>query len=490
MKNRILLIPLSLLLAMSLIVTGCPPAVEIEPPLAAYELIDWNSPVPMTERLLADTWILPEGWQEATEGVEELVIFNSGSLTHDIATAINMERFEQKTGIRVKAIEVGGAHTFPKFLSVVVARDPSVHVGFIRAETEYSQVAAAGWAHPICELWPPEVQALYSPGLIDGLEWDGRFYGSVNIVQYYVLFYRPSWLEAAGVEEVPDTWEEVWDAAKKARAWAKENKGPAYFGYVFGATAAGHVHIAMLSSWLYSQGETKLIDGEWNLDTPEFRNAWNYLTGLITEDISDVAVLGYGWADYQKAFGMGKAAMMLGYSVYAVKLEHFPEVAGDWRAVPPPKWCAAQPEEHRIGYINFDVFMINNFAEDRYKAAAMLFLDYLRSKQASIYELVVEGNDAFLPAVYGIPDIEYRVDWDFATEVAKRIGAPLPVRAGITIPEVRKASAKTARIEAMPPGGVHLSDLLAEYLAKVVIEGMDSDEALDRLLAEFAEYKF
>ncbi|MFQ6078853.1 MAG: hypothetical protein ACE5NJ_06935 [Thermodesulfobacteriota bacterium] len=39
----------------------------------AYQYINWNRPKPMTERLLADEYILPEGWQKATEGVKELV---------------------------------------------------------------------------------------------------------------------------------------------------------------------------------------------------------------------------------------------------------------------------------------------------------------------------------------------------------------------------------------------------------------------------------
>jgi len=454
----------------------------------AYELINWNKPVPMTERLLADRYILPEGWEEATKGVKELVFFNSGSLKHDIATAIGMELFKQKTGISVKAIEVGGAYTFPKFLSVVTSKDPGIHFAFIRAEVEYAQVASAGWAHRIDELWTPEVQKLYSPGLIDCLRWDNHFYGSVNIVQYYVLYYRPSWLKAAGVKKVPETWEEVYEAAKKCREWAKKNLGPDYYGFTFGATKAGHIHIATLSALTYSQGERLLKGGRWNLDTPEFRNSWKYLINLIRDDIADVACLGYSWEDYQKVFGMGKAAMMLGYSVYTVKFSEFPEVANDWAAVPPPKWDATQPDSNRIGYINFDAYMINNFTDDKHKAAAMLFLDFYRSKEAGMYELLVEGNDSFLPAVYEDPEIVNKVDWGLAKAVAKKIGAAEPVKKGITIPEVRAASARTARIEALPPGAVYVSDILSEYLGKAVLEKMDADKALDEALSKIKQY--
>lgn len=457
----------------------------------AYEMIDWNNPVPMTERLLADQYVLPAGWKEATEGVKELVFFNSGSIKGDIATAIGMELFEQKTGIKIRALEVGGAYTFPKLLSVLTSKDPNVHFGFVRAETEYSQVAAAGWAHPINELWTPEVRALYSPGLIDCLEYDGNYYGSVNIVQWYVFYYRPSWLKAAGVTKIPETWQEVYAAAKKSREWAKKNKGPDYYGLVFGASKSGLIHIAYLSSLTYSQGETLLKDGKWNLDTPEFRNAWNYLVNSMKDDVADIACLGYGWKDYHSAFGMGKAAMALAYSVYAVKFdEDFPELKQDWVAIPPPKWDASQPDSNRIGYINFDQYIVNNFADDKHKAAAMLFMDFYRSKEACMYELLVEGNDSMLPAVYEDPDIAEKVDWNLAKEVAKKIKTVEPQKKGITIPEVRAATSKTARIEALPPGATYLSDILAEYLGKAVQQGMDSDKALDEALAKFKKYLY
>jgi len=458
-------------------------------PKKAYELINWNKPVPMTERLLADRYILPEGWKEATKGVKKLVFFNSGGLKHDIATAIGMEIFEQRTGIKVRALEVGGAYTFPKFLSVVISKDPSVHFGFVRAETEYSQVASAGWAHRIDELWPPEVQKLYSPGLVDSLEWDNHFYGSVNIVQWYVFYYRPSWFKAAGVTKVPETWEEVYEAAKKCRAWAKKNKGPDYYGLVFGASKSGLIHIAYLSALTYSQGETLLKDGKWNLNTPEFRNAWNYLVKAMKEDVADIACLGYGWKDYHSVFGMGKAAMALAYSVYAVKFDlDFPEVKGDWIAIPPPKWDASEPDSNRIGYINFDEYVINNFADDKHKAAAMLFLDFYRSKEACAYELLVEGNDSMLPHVYEDPNIAEKIDWDLANAVAEKIKAKVPKKKGISIPEVRAASSKTARIEALPPGAVYLSDILSEYLGKAVQQGIDADKALNEALAKFKKY--
>ena len=457
-------------------------------PGGPWELIDWNKPVPMTDRLLADEYILPEGWDKATEGVEQLTFFNAGGLSGDIATATNMALFERKTDIKLNALEVGSAYTFPKFLSVVTSQDPSVDFGFLRAETEYAQVASAGWAHPVDELWPPDVQALYSPGLIEAMNWKDHFYATVNTVQWYVFYYRPSWLEAAGVEEVPETWEDIYAAAIKCREYAKANLGEDSYGLTFGVSKSGQIHIAFLSALTYSQGVGLLKDGKWNLETPEFRNAWNYLVGAIRDDIADVACLGYGWDEYQTAFGAGKAAMTLGYSVMAIQFDQeFPEITGDWVATPPPKYDASQPDSNRVGYINFDEFAINNYAEDKQKAAAMLYFDYMRSKEACMYELLVEGNDSLLPDVYEDPDIVEKVDWDFANTVAAEIGAKEVVKQGTTIPDVRAASAKTARMEALPPGATLAADILAEHMGIAVQEDMDPNEVLDEALAQISE---
>lgn len=455
----------------------------------AYEKINWNKPTPMAERLVADEYVLPEGWKEATKGVKELVFFNSGGLKDDAATAIGMALFEKKTGIKMRALEVGAAFTFPKLLSVMTSKDPNVHFGFVRTEIEYTQVAAAGWAHPINELWTPEVRALYSPGLMKALEWDGNYYGGVNIVQWYVFYYRPSWLKAAGVDKLPETWTEIFEAGKKARAWAKKNKGPDYYGFTFAASKAGHIHLAFLSSLTYSQGSTTMKDGKWNLDTPEFRNSFKYLVKMMQDDVADPACVGFGWKDYHNAYGMGKAAMTLAYSVYAVKFDQeYPEIKGDWVAKAPPKWDPSQPDSNRIGYINYDAYVINNAAKDNYKAAAMLWFDFYRSKEACMYELLVEGNDSILPHVYEDPNIKDKVNWEFAKEISKKVGAKPPIVRGTSIPEARAASSKTATLEALPPGGVQISNILAEYLGVAIQKNMDPDKAFDMAIDKIKKF--
>lgn len=105
-----------------------------------------------------------------------------------------------------------------------------------------------------------------------------------------------------------------------------------------------------------------------------------------------------------------------------------------------------------------------------------------------MYDLIVKGNDAFLPAVYEDPDIVDKMDWDLAKAIAKQIKTAEPKKMGITMSEVRAASAKTARIEPLPPGAAYLSDVLSQYIGKAVTERMDSSEALSEALSRIRQY--
>ena len=223
----------------------------------AWQLINWDGPVSAAERLSADEYILPEGWEKAVEGVKSITYFNSGALRHDPATVVNIEKFEALTGIKVKAIEVSSLILFDKTLSVLVSRDPSIHgMSLTDAPLELSQVIGAGWAAPL-PFWTPEVQAIYPKALVDAMRGrDGRVYATCDTMRVYVLFYRLSWLKAAGVDKVPETWQEVREVAKKCREWAVENLGPDYWGIVF----PGKYNLAhMLQAGIYSQGARVLV---------------------------------------------------------------------------------------------------------------------------------------------------------------------------------------------------------------------------------------
>ena len=87
------------------------------------------------------------------------------------------------------------------------------------------------------------------------------------------------------------------------------------------------------------------------------------------------------------------------------------------------------------------------------------------------------------------PDVALRFEaWEFAKEISAKVGAKPPIVGGTSIPEARAASAKTAAIEALPPGGVQVSNILAEYLGVAIQKNMDPDEAFDMAIDKIKKY--
>lgn len=444
----------------------------------AIDLINWDAPVSAAERLTGDEYILPEGWEEATEGVEEIFYFNSGGMQHDPATQENINQFEEMTGIKVNWAEVSSEILFQKTLNVLVSRDPSVHgMSLDSGPYELKEVIGAGWAEPM-PFWTEEVKAAYPDSIVPALTGaDGKVYATVDTMRSYVFYYRPSWLEAAGVEKVPETWQEVREAAKKCDDWAKENLGSDYYGIVFPAKSYNLLH--MLQPGIYSQGARVIQDGVPTYDTPEGRKSWEYWVNLVRDGIAPEAVLGWTWNDYQEVFARGKAAFMLGFTTYVNRCAN-PELApamqqdvfgnaaegpigkGDWAVTIPPKWDASEPDENHAAFIDFDAFMVNRFAEPNYKAAMLLFAEFRMSKQAMARELIVEGNEAFYPGTYTDEKIRSQILWA----------------------EPRSSSVATTVMEAFPPGAMKANDTLIEYFGRSATGEIEPLEALSKAQEE------
>lgn len=477
----------SIALAMSLFLVFSSQTALGAPEKKAWELIEWNKPVSMVERLSADTYILPEGWEKATKGVKELVFYNSGGLAHDIATAINMDLFEQMTGIRVKAIAVPAQIETVKTLATFLAKDGSIPLPLIGGpDRDMSTFAREEWITPIDFLYPPEVENLYSKAIKDNLYTKGHWWGSLETwLGIGLIFYRPSWLKNAGVD-VPATWKDLYVAAKKCRTWGREELGPSYYGMVF----AGLIENFMqpFQSQIYSQDGQIYKNGKPQFLSPEVKNAFEYWVRMIKEDIASEEVLNYSYFERGRAFGMGKAAFVAGsFTSYLMKYQtEFPEIIGDWDVTPPPKWSAEYPGEYGSGVATGNTGVVNRYADDNYQAVAMLYLDFLRSKQATRNELVVEANETAFLAQYEDPNIAQKIDWDLADRVAEKIGIPHPPHVEkLPFANVRKILSEHSRTEQFPPGFPQVMDAIEEQFAKAVLGKVSVEEAL-KAIQDFA----
>ncbi len=58
-----------------------------------YELIQWNKPKPISQRISGEQYVLPDGWKEAVKGVSVIKVSNFGALEHDPVSSSNRFAF-------------------------------------------------------------------------------------------------------------------------------------------------------------------------------------------------------------------------------------------------------------------------------------------------------------------------------------------------------------------------------------------------------------
>lgn len=397
-------------------------------------------------------YVLPEGWEAATEGVDQIVATNGGSLDWDPATVINAQIFERNTGIHIELVEMTESLAWQKILSLLMAKSTDVDLCY-HPDTYLviPQLAAANWIEPVDELWPPEAQELFPEKMLVNVKGaDGKFYSSPTIIWNQYLFYRTSWLENANVE-VPETWQDLIIATKKVQEWADNNLGPGHSGMVCAAgdEASGMGYVEMMT---YSQGKRIMIDGAPVLN-PE---AWEGFNNLWLEGGMSKDSINYQWSDSPEVFAKGKAGFVITSGVFMVDFsdpEFAQAIQNDWGVTLLPAWegVGVRGSYHA----SCDTWMINAFISPQKKAAAKLWIDYLRSYQYNFHELYVEGNESALLDVYEHPKVKEEV----------------------MHPDLRKQTLASAIGEVFPPKFMDAAEYLKEYNHKVVLGEIGIEEA-------------
>lgn len=112
-----------------------------------------------------------------------------------------------------------------------------------------------------------------------------------------VVYYNKDMFAAAGIEKIPETWDELYDAAKKLTT-----------GDTVGLSM--DLDIARVQPFFYSNGGTMMKDGKPNVNSPENAEALEYVVNLYEEGIcSTPADLGVGGNG--DAFAQGYSAMIV-----------------------------------------------------------------------------------------------------------------------------------------------------------------------------------
>lgn len=111
----------------------------------------------------------------------------------------------------IRIVREIGPHSSTQFHDLLTQklrnRDPSVDV-FLMDVIWTPEFAAAGWAKPLTDRFPPEEQAKFFPGCIEADTWKEEVYGVPLNIDAGILYYRKDLLDRHGFRP-PDTWIEM-----------------------------------------------------------------------------------------------------------------------------------------------------------------------------------------------------------------------------------------------------------------------------------------
>ncbi|MDC0835208.1 sugar ABC transporter substrate-binding protein [Leptolyngbya valderiana BDU 20041] len=284
--------------------------------------------------------------------------------------------------IEVRPLYVGQPdQQLPKILTAVVGDAPPNLLWFGPSIT--GQLVELGALRPI-EDWfaNSQAKAKLDPSLLDGMTLDGRIWSIPMAANNVGLFYRPSLLEAAGVTELPDTWEELRRVAEQLTEDLDGDGTIDRYGLLL-PLGKGEWTVFAWLPFLYGTGG-EIIDGDRpNLFNSEAIAALQFWADLVAD--GSVALSqperGYELDDFLK----GRVAMQLTGPWTLGQLE---QTGVDYAAIPIPAGT------ERATVVGGEHLFVTR-TTPREENAALEFLDFVLSDRFQIQWALGTG---YLPA--------------------------------------------------------------------------------------------
>ena len=215
-------------------------------------------------------------------------------------------------------------------------------------------------------------------------EIDGTVWAIPDLASVRTMFYNKKILKDAGVEKVPETWDELTEACKKI----KEKFPDVYPWGIDMTTDEGQ---AAFSYYVWNNGgDFTDADGNWTLNSPENVEAIEYAIGLVKSEYTNTDPANDTRYDLQDNFGTGKIAMLIApNSLPTYIAENGNEV--DYGIAPIPSNTGTSVAQGVM-----DRFMcFDNDYSDEELAAITTFFDYFYEDARYAEWVDMEG---FLPA--------------------------------------------------------------------------------------------
>jgi multiple sugar transport system substrate-binding protein len=198
------------------------------------------------------------------------------------------------------------------------------------------------------DLWPDLTTRYTESALKDGL-WNNKFYGLVWRGDIRPMIYRKDLLDAEGIKNPPDTWQEITDMAKQLTK--RDSSGNVtQWGFVFGNAQPLQ---QMLQYLWQAGGEYMTADGKTaTIDTPEMHETLQWMYDLIwTHKVVPPELMETSYVVTEQ-FNAGKIAIVGSASNTTGRdLDRdFPQLDGKWAMKIPAKGPKSRASYFGAGY--------------------------------------------------------------------------------------------------------------------------------------------
>lgn len=157
---------------------------------------------------------------------------------------------------------------------------------------------------PIKEVVSDETYAKLYPAFLEESNVDGTIWAIPDLASARAMYYNKDILDAAGVTEIPTTWDELKAACEKIKAYDANI-------YPWGVDMTTDEGQACFAYYVWGNGGDFMKDGAWAVNSDENVEAIQYVLGLVEKGFTNPNPATQTRYDLQDMFGAGKLAMVI-----------------------------------------------------------------------------------------------------------------------------------------------------------------------------------
>lgn len=170
-------------------------------------------------------------------------------------------------------------------------------------------------------------------GLVDSYKVDGVQMGIPYYAMTLMCYYRTDIWEEAGITEAPATWDEWYEDIEKVAEHCPDGVAAATI------PLANTTHLSSFYAMLlWDKGTDVIVDGKVSLDTPEAKEALEFLCDIYDNGYLPTSVFELGFSEGSELFAQGQAASSFDYNrkIAILRDEESSTVTETWSAFSVP----------------------------------------------------------------------------------------------------------------------------------------------------------